>query len=128
MKKIFLSTIAALSLTSASLFAQEGAAPANQGNMMQTFIMIGLALIFFYFILWLAAFVTMTQVFNFFDLLGDIVKNQIPMSRVAVYHLFLTPLLVYETLPVSVKIDAPSKISEHDIKDVTIELQALKFQ
>jgi LPS export ABC transporter permease LptG/LPS export ABC transporter permease LptF len=56
----------------------------------------------FYFTLWLAAFITMTQVFNFFDLLGDIVKNQIPMSRVAVYHFFLTPLLVYQTLPVSV--------------------------
>lgn len=56
----------------------------------------------FYFILWLAAWITMTQVFNFFDLLGDIVKNQIPLSRVAVYHLFLTPLLVYQTLPVSV--------------------------
>jgi lipopolysaccharide export LptBFGC system permease protein LptF len=56
----------------------------------------------FYFILLLAAWITITQLFNFFDLLGDIVKNQIPMSRVAVYHLFLTPLLVYQTLPVSV--------------------------
>jgi LPS export ABC transporter permease LptG len=56
----------------------------------------------FYFVLWLAAFVTMTQVFNFFDLLGDVVKNHIPMSRVATYHLFLTPLLIYDTLPVAV--------------------------
>lgn len=32
-------------------FAQE-AAPSSQGNMMQTFLMIGLALVFFYFILW----------------------------------------------------------------------------
>ena len=36
----------------------------------------------FYFFLWLAAFVTMTQVFNFFDLLSDIVTHHIPMSRV----------------------------------------------
>ncbi|MDP9171267.1 MAG: LptF/LptG family permease [Acidobacteriota bacterium] len=57
---------------------------------------------FFYFILWLAAFVTMSQVYNFFDLLGDIVKNHIPLSRVVVYHVFLTPLLIYETLPISV--------------------------
>ena len=35
-----------------SLFAQEGASPSGGGNMMQTFIMIGLALVFFYFILW----------------------------------------------------------------------------
>jgi preprotein translocase subunit YajC len=34
-----------------AVFAQD-AAPSSQGNMMQTFIMIGLALVFFYFILW----------------------------------------------------------------------------
>jgi LPS export ABC transporter permease LptG len=56
----------------------------------------------FYFVLWLAAFITMIQVFNFFDLLKDVVKNHIAMSRVATFHLFLTPLLVYETLPVAV--------------------------
>jgi len=56
----------------------------------------------FYFVLWLAAFVTMIQVFNFFDLLKDVVKNHIAMSRVATFHLFLTPLLLYRTLPVAV--------------------------
>jgi len=56
----------------------------------------------FYFVLWLLAFVTMSQVYNFFDLLKDVVKNHIPMSRVATFHLFLTPLLIYETLPVAV--------------------------
>lgn len=30
----------------------DGAAPSSQGSMMQTFMMIGLALVFFYFILW----------------------------------------------------------------------------
>jgi LPS export ABC transporter permease LptG/LPS export ABC transporter permease LptF len=56
----------------------------------------------FYFVLWLAAFVTMTQIFNFFDLLGDVVKNHIALSRVLTYHVFLTPLLIYDTLPVAV--------------------------
>ncbi len=56
----------------------------------------------FYFALWLSAFVAMTQVFNFFDLLGDIVKNHISLASVLKYHFFLTPLLIYDTLPISV--------------------------
>ncbi len=56
----------------------------------------------FYFALWLSAFVAMTQVFNFFDLLGDIVKNHISLVSVLKYHFFLTPLLIYDTLPISV--------------------------
>jgi LPS export ABC transporter permease LptG len=56
----------------------------------------------FYFILWLAAFITMIQVFNFFELLKDVVKNHVAMSRVATFHLFLNPLLIYQTLPVAV--------------------------
>ena len=44
----------------------------------------------------------MTQVFTFFNLLGDIVKNRIPMSHVVQYHVFLTPKLVYDTLPIAV--------------------------
>jgi len=56
----------------------------------------------FYFVVWLACFITMTQVFTFFDLLGDIVKNNIPMSHVIRYHLFLTPELIYDTVPISV--------------------------
>jgi LPS export ABC transporter permease LptG/LPS export ABC transporter permease LptF len=55
-----------------------------------------------YFVLWLAAFVTMMQVYTFFDLLSDVVQHHIPMSRVATYHLFLTPLLIYSTMPVAV--------------------------
>ena len=47
MKKIY-SLLFALPI---AVFAQD-AAPSPQGNMMQTFIMIGLALVFFYFILW----------------------------------------------------------------------------
>ncbi|MES1261936.1 MAG: LptF/LptG family permease, partial [Acidobacteriota bacterium] len=56
----------------------------------------------FYFFLWLAAFVTMEQVYNFFEMLGDSVKNHIALSRLLTYHVFLTPLLIYETLPVAV--------------------------
>ncbi len=56
----------------------------------------------FYFFLWLAAFVAMTEIYNFFNLLGDIVKNHVPLSRVITYHLFLTPLLIYDTMPIAV--------------------------
>ena len=56
----------------------------------------------FYFAVLACCFVTMTQVFTFFDLLGDIVKNNIPMSHVITYHLFLTPQLIYDTLPIAV--------------------------
>ena len=40
--------------------------------------------------------------FTFFDLLGDIVKNNIPMSHVIKYHIYLTPDLIYNTLPIAV--------------------------
>ena len=35
-----------------------------------------------------SSFVLMTEVFTFFELLSDIVKNQIPMSRVLTYLFF----------------------------------------
>jgi len=57
---------------------------------------------FFYFAITLFCFISMTQVFTFFNLLGDIVKNHIPMSHVIRYHIFLTPKLVYDTLPLAV--------------------------
>lgn len=56
----------------------------------------------FYFVLLLTSFVLITQIFTFFELLGDIVKTKTPMSRVAVYHFFLTPKLIYDATPVSV--------------------------
>jgi LPS export ABC transporter permease LptF/LPS export ABC transporter permease LptG len=56
----------------------------------------------FYFVLWLASFVLLTHVFTFFELLGDIIKNQIPLTRVFTYLFFLTPRLVYESTPVAV--------------------------
>lgn len=56
----------------------------------------------FYFAVMVASFVLMTQIYTFFELLSDIVKNKIPMSRVLTYHLFLTPKLIYDTVPVGV--------------------------
>ena len=54
-----------------------------------------------YFIMFLASFVLMTQVFTFFELLSDILKNHISMWRVFEYHVFLTPKLLYDSTPVS---------------------------
>ncbi|HEV2199795.1 MAG TPA: LptF/LptG family permease [Bryobacteraceae bacterium] len=56
----------------------------------------------FYFLVLLVSFVMMTHVFTFFELLSDIVKNHISMSRVLTYHLFLTPRLIYDLTPVGV--------------------------
>jgi LPS export ABC transporter permease LptG/LPS export ABC transporter permease LptF len=61
-----------------------------------------LAEFLFYFALWLASFVVMAVIYNFFELLSDIIKNQIPLSKVFTYLFFLTPKLIYDTLPVSV--------------------------
>jgi LPS export ABC transporter permease LptG/LPS export ABC transporter permease LptF len=56
----------------------------------------------FYFVLWLVAFVAMIQIYTFFELVGDIVKNNISMSHAAKFHLYLTPYLIYKTLPFGV--------------------------
>jgi len=56
----------------------------------------------FYFILLLTSFVLMFQVFTFFELLSDIIKNHMSMDRVLTYHLFLTPRLIYELAPFAV--------------------------
>jgi LPS export ABC transporter permease LptG len=61
-----------------------------------------LASFLFYFFMWLVSFVMMTHVFTFFELLSDIIKNHIPVSRLIAYHFFLTPRLVYDVTPVSV--------------------------
>jgi LPS export ABC transporter permease LptG/LPS export ABC transporter permease LptF len=56
----------------------------------------------FYFVVILFSLVLLTDIFNFFDLLGDIVKNHIPMSHVFQYLFFLSPQLIYMLLPISV--------------------------
>jgi len=55
----------------------------------------------FYFAVWLASFVMLIQVFTFFELLSDILRNNIPMAKVATYHLFLSPKLIYDSTPIS---------------------------
>ncbi len=56
----------------------------------------------FYFLLMLASFVLMIQIYTFFELLSDIVRNKIAMSRVFTYLAYLAPKLIYDTLPISV--------------------------
>ena len=58
----------------------------------------------FYFSMLLASFVGMTEIYNFFELLGDIIRNGIAMSKVFTYLFFLAPMLIYTTLPVSVMV------------------------
>jgi LPS export ABC transporter permease LptG/LPS export ABC transporter permease LptF len=58
----------------------------------------------FYFTLWLLSFVILYHMFEFFRLLSDIIKNDVPISHVLQYHLFLTPRLVYYFAPVAVLI------------------------
>lgn len=56
----------------------------------------------FYLALWLVGFLLLTEVFTFFELLSDIVKNRIPMPRVLTYLWFLAPRLIYDITPVAV--------------------------
>ena len=56
----------------------------------------------FYFVTMLVSFVLMTHVYTFFELLSDIVKNHIAMIRVLTYLFFLTPHLIYDSVPISV--------------------------
>jgi LPS export ABC transporter permease LptG len=56
----------------------------------------------FYFVLLLVSFVVMTEVYTFFELLGDILKNNIALSTVAKYLFYLAPKLVYDSTPMSV--------------------------
>ena len=56
----------------------------------------------FYFVLFLFSFVLMTHVFTFFELLGDMLKNKIPMQRMLTYLFFLTPKLIYDFTPLSI--------------------------
>lgn len=55
----------------------------------------------FYMVLVLASFVSMTEVFNFFELMGDMLRNSTLMTMFT-YLFFLIPQLVYRLLPISV--------------------------
>ncbi len=56
----------------------------------------------FWFGLLLTGFVLMTHVYTFFDLLSDIVKNHIAMTRVFTYLFFWTPQVIFDSAPLSV--------------------------
>ena len=58
----------------------------------------------FYFLLLLTSFVLITEVFTFFELLSDVIRNQIPMPRVLTYLFFLAPKLIYDSTPISVQV------------------------
>ncbi len=56
----------------------------------------------FYFAVLLIAFVGVYLIFDFFQVLGDIVRNQIPARVVVDYYRFLLPQVVYLMLPLSI--------------------------
>jgi len=56
----------------------------------------------FYFVVMLSSFVMLTEIYNFFELLSDIIRNNIAMSKVFTYLFFLAPMLIYKMLPISV--------------------------
>jgi len=50
----------------------------------------------------LASFILLTLVFTFFELLGDILRNRIPLIMVGQYLLNVTPSMIYIMAPLSV--------------------------
>ena len=55
-----------------------------------------------YLVLMLASFVSLELIRNFFELIGDMMRNNIPLWKMFTYLFFLTPQLIYEMLPVSI--------------------------
>ena len=58
------------------------------------------------FLMVLAGFVLLLIVFTFFDLLGDILRNHIPLATVGDYLINLTPSMLYQIAPLAVLIAA----------------------
>lgn len=56
----------------------------------------------FYLAVLLAALVALIEVFTFFELLGDMIKNDISMSTMMDYLFHLAPSLVYQLAPIGV--------------------------
>lgn len=57
---------------------------------------------FFYLSLLLVAFTGIYMIFDFFQLLGDIIHNHIPLQIVLAYYWYLTPQVVYLMLPLCI--------------------------
>jgi LPS export ABC transporter permease LptG/LPS export ABC transporter permease LptF len=55
----------------------------------------------FYFTILLISLVLLTEIFNFFELLGDVFSNNIPMRELFTYLFFLAPKLIYDAAPLS---------------------------
>jgi LPS export ABC transporter permease LptG/LPS export ABC transporter permease LptF len=58
------------------------------------------------FLLVQASFVLLLIVFTFFDLIGDILRNHIPLTTVGDYLVNLTPSMIYQIAPLAVLIAA----------------------
>jgi lipopolysaccharide export system permease protein len=56
----------------------------------------------FYLVILLVAFTGIYMIFDFFQLLGDIVRHQIPPHLVLEYYWYLAPQVVYLMLPLSI--------------------------
>jgi len=56
----------------------------------------------FYLTVVLASLVSMILAYNFFELMGDWIRNKIPLMEMFSYLFFLTPELIYETLPFAI--------------------------
>jgi LPS export ABC transporter permease LptG/LPS export ABC transporter permease LptF len=56
----------------------------------------------FYLFLVLASFVALIEVYDFFELINDMLRNHISLREMFTYLFFLAPQLVYQTLPVSI--------------------------
>jgi LPS export ABC transporter permease LptG/LPS export ABC transporter permease LptF len=56
------------------------------------------------FFLVLASFVMLMLVFTFFELIGDIIRNRIPLTTVGDYLINLTPSMLYQIAPLAVLI------------------------
>ncbi|MBV9505761.1 MAG: LptF/LptG family permease [Acidobacteriia bacterium] len=56
----------------------------------------------FYLLLWLASLVSMTLIYNFFELVPDMIRNHIALFRMFTYLFFLSPSLIYQFLPISI--------------------------
>jgi len=56
------------------------------------------------FIMVLSGFVLLMLVFTFFDLVGDIIRNHVPLTTVGAYLVNLTPDMLYQLAPLAVLI------------------------
>jgi LPS export ABC transporter permease LptG len=71
----------------------------------------------------LVSFILLTLVFTFFELLGDIVRNRIPLLMVGEYLLNVTPSMIYIMTPLSVLLAVLTTIG---LLQKTNEITAMK--